>query len=291
MTNIAKKLKKYKLKYNLSDKLKKDIYFNKINDYSIKSLKNNHSVMNGGGIFDDNYLSKILEKHKHLYPDSKALYDNYFEKIDKDGIYLEKQKYNYLFNLIELYEFSTIREPPTKILEKETFIYHVSPYLLEYPNNTINFLSDKIDDLLKYVVPFKIQEIKGRDPIKYTDKKMHEIDNIYVYKYKIINDVTLMHTSIDYTLYNLENYFLNIDENYRREFNMQGYGNNYNIAYWMNQNTNENIKKYNGWYEEPDALLTGIMTEIMMLGDTSKFLEFIEKDTINISDYVRPSSI
>jgi hypothetical protein len=57
-----------------------------------------------------------------MYPDSEALYDNYFEKINDDEIYLEKQKENYLFNLIELYELSTIREPPTKILKKDVLV-------------------------------------------------------------------------------------------------------------------------------------------------------------------------
>lgn len=264
------KLKKYKLKYNLS--VKKDIYFKKINYYLLKSVKNNYFSMTGGGEMD--YFYKMIRKHIELFPQSEEEYDNYFENIVPDERYPDEEKDRYLYSLLEKYEFSIVRHPPLKILEKDTFIYHLSQYPLDYPTKKANFLSDKLEELQQIYIPFKIQQIRGSD-----------FDNIYIYKYRIKNDIKLIHTTLNYTIYNLETYLKTIDHSYEREFNIRGDGDNYKIAHWMYDNEIPEIKQFDGWYEEPDALSVGMMTEIMILGDTSKYLELINIETINISEY------
>lgn len=100
-------------------------------------------------------------------------------------------------------------------------------------------------------------------------KQKYPNDKIYIRQYEVCESLPLIHTSIDYTVHKLENYLLSEIKGYTRQFNILGRGENQEMVKFLKE------LGYIGWFEESSALYCGILTEVMLIGDTKKYLRFI----------------
>lgn len=251
------KLSKYNAKYKIAPKI---IYLKKIIRYG-----------GGGKSVDDEQRAPwdVIIACKHIKLFGKRIEDEY-DKFFSENVTDEMFNYlpTYIFNIEK-----TILKKPSIIILNKIKLYHSSRFILKYPTAKCNFFSIKPEDNNNYIIPY----LKNR----HLDTQL-----FYTYTYEIFTPIVLIKTSSEYTVINLETYFQNLDTSYIRHMCTQPEcdNNNINIASWMEKNIelirNDVKKNISGWYEQKDALREGIMTEIMIIGNTQNFLKFVDVTTI-----------
>lgn len=261
------KIKKYLIKLSEKDN---DIYRHKIYYYL-----NNFS---GGANF--NYINELINKHQKMFPESVKEYKELDDMASQPGVNIEDIHERY-FDLIRKYEFRILKTPKTFLLEKGSIIYHLSPNILDYPNAKANFFADDPEKLQEVFLPFKINKIRN-------EKGGKNKFNIYIYIYRVKEDIKLIYTSFDFNIFNLETYLISLDPTYKRSFDIKRNFNlnNYKVAHWLHDTQHKDLTKFKGWYEEVLATTNDpreSLNEIMLLGNTEQYLEKIGTKVIEIN--------
>lgn len=207
--------------------------------------------------------AEIMNKHRRFVPDRK-LTDLYDEVMARGRIDL--------FDQILLFVESKmpIRPPPAFELAAGRTLWHVSPAEFDCPNRKANFFFDNENDVHQWGVP-------------YLTKYKNVGDKLYVTEYVVKHPIRLVHMTPQYAYTDLERYISSIDSAYRPTFDVLGSGDNMVSGAWLHDNPQLGFE---GWYED-FAILTSICLEIMLCGDTSRFLQRQSSYELRVNDHAK----